>query len=469
MGILGDISGRKPTDPLRSDPAGSGDSGAVSGSDAPGEPKRGNDKSVGDVPLRITKKRIEAEWEEQKERNRLAEAPNNAAVTTPQAPPGGRSSTGEADRQEQKEGRLEDGPARGATDHVRVDEQESRIKHPSGAAVQPAHSRSISGKSVDEREKKAGDEPVATAVEAGRTRPRSASKALGAAVVLLALALAGVTVYGYLTLRQNGIGLAQLPGIAQLVGTLQSRLSAAETKMQDLTANWASLSQQVAALSARTGSGLENVRRHAEQLIMQEEERMEGEMAKRDQAINARFAQVESEQQAENARLTQVQDWVQKNVEVARQEVAAERHDRERDLKALRQDVDQNHDNLQTFARKLDRQRVDFETAKNQQRELVPGISLTVTRTDARYQRFDGYLELVEDSRTLWLSKVSVQQAVPFYAKQGAKPYDLVVTTVNHDGVVGYLLVPGDKNPGEGEATYGSLASGTGRSSGGAF
>ena len=107
--------------------------------------------------------------------------------------------------------------------------------------------------------------------------------------------------------------------------------------------------------------------------------------------------------------------------------------------------VGQSRSDLQGLAQKVERQRVGFEVAKNRQQELVPGISLTVTRTDPQYQRFEGYLELVEDSRTLWLSKVAAQQAVPFYLKQGGQPYDLVVENVRRDGVVGYLLVPQDK------------------------
>jgi hypothetical protein len=227
-----------------------------------------------------------------------------------------------------------------------------------------------------------------------------------------------------------------------------------EARLRDVTGDWATLAQQVAALGTKTRSSLENARKHTEELVLQEQERIEEEIAERDQAINARLVQVESKQNAENERLAQVQDWVQKNLEGVRQEIATQREDSGRNLKALRQDVDQSRGDLQNLARKVEPQRVDFEVAKNKERELVPGISLTVTRTDARYQRFDGYLDLLENSRTLWLSKVAVQQAVPFYLKQGGQPYDLVVTTVNQDGVVGYLLV---RKGNSSETTSGAL------------
>ncbi len=262
-----------------------------------------------------------------------------------------------------------------------------------------------------------------------------------AAVVLLALALAGVTGYGYLAVRQNGMALSQLPSMSQLLGTLQRRTDATEARLRDLAGDWSSLAEQVAALSTRMHSSLENARKHSEELILREQERIEAEMAERDQRFNARLAQVESEQQVENKQLAQVQDWVHKNFEGFRQEIATQRENSGRDLRALREDIGQSRSDVQSLARKLEPQRVDFEAAKNKEQELVPGIALTVTRTDVRYQRFEGYLELMEDSRTLWLSKVAAQQAVPFYLKQGGQPYDLVVTTVNRNGVAGYLLV----------------------------
>ncbi len=470
MGILGDLSRMRTTDPAK-------------------PPAAGNDKSVEDVPVRASKQRVGPEWEK---------VPETEAVSAshPPSSPGLLPTIGPEQKQmgdtEKNGGRLQDLPLRSANERTPSQEEwsPSRNTRAGGVAVEPTDSGWVSRKGADKGEKKAADEPAARSIrgglgggstsdweleqaggpprradQRGKQAPKRTS-GLWAAVVLLALALAGVSAYGYLTMHQNGMALSQLPGIQQLVGTLQGRMDATEGKLRDLTANWASVSEQVAALNSKMRSSLQNARKHTEELIMQEQERIEAEMAKRDQAINARLAQVESEQQAQNERLAQVQDWIQKNVDGVRQEVATEREDRGRDLKALRQDVDQNRGDLQGLTQKVDRQRVDFELAKNKQQDLVPGISLTVTRTDARYQRFEGYLELIEDSRTVWLSKVAAQQAVPFYLKRGGQPYDLVVTTVTRDGVVGYLLVPRDKGLETGDAASGALTPGAQRSSG---
>jgi hypothetical protein len=387
-----------------------------------------------------------------------------SSTTTRDVPAAGQEhqQTGNSDS---KRRGLDDLPLRSTEDRARSEEEARRV-HTSRVVARTANYLSMSGKDADERQERT-TEPVN---DVGR-RPGGASAALWVAVVLLELALAGLTGYGYFIIRQNGIALSRLPGVEQLAGTLRTRLNASEAKLQDSTTKWAALSQQIAALDSKVRSGLESSRRHAEGLIMQEEERIEAEMAKRDQAVNARLTRVESQQQAANERLTQVQDWMQKNVATVRQEVAAERDDRGRDTSALRQDVGQSRNDLQGLAQKVERQRVDFEAVKNKQQDLAPGISLTVTRTDARYQRFEGYLELLEDSRTLWLSKVSAQQAVPFYLKQGGQSYDLVVETVRRNGVVGYLLVPEDKSQqrtGE-AASHSPAASAAQRASGASF
>jgi len=433
MSILG--IGGKPADRAKSAPTG----------DAP---------KVADAPLRLTRKGAEAEWEKAAttEATSRSEAPSSRALTLTND-----ASQLQTDQRNTKDEKFEGVPLKGGNAQICSEREPYRSVRANGMAVRPTKFAGMPIKDLDERGKRGAgepDRPPWRPDERWEQSPKRTSKALWAVVALLALALAGVTGYGYLIVRQNGIALSQLPGMTQLLGTLQSRMDTTEARLRDVTGDWATLAQQVAALGTKTRSSLENARKHTEELVLQEQERIEEEIAERDQAINARLVQVESKQNAENERLAQVQDWVQKNLEGVRQEIATQREDSGRNLKALRQDVDQSRGDLQNLARKVEPQRVDFEVAKNKERELVPGISLTVTRTDARYQRFDGYLDLLENSRTLWLSKVAVQQAVPFYLKQGGQPYDLVVTTVNQDGVVGYLLV---RKGNSSETTSGAL------------
>lgn len=51
---------------------------------------------------------------------------------------------------------------------------------------------------------------------------------------------------------------------------------------------------------------------------------------------------------------------------------------------------------------------------------------------------------------------MSAGLAVPFYPEPGDRAYDLIVTTVNRNGVVGSLLVPQGKSPGKDEVASGA-------------
>ncbi len=77
-------------------------------------------------------------------------------------------------------------------------------------AVQPPNSGSGSRKA--ERGKRGASEPPDAFEEGGKRRPKGTS-GLWAAVVVLALALAELSGYGYLAIRQNGMALSQLPGL----------------------------------------------------------------------------------------------------------------------------------------------------------------------------------------------------------------------------------------------------------------
>jgi hypothetical protein len=57
----------------------------------------------------------------------------------------------------------------------------------------------------------------------------------------------------------------------------------------------------------------------------------------------------------------------------------------------------------------------------------------------------EDYILLTHEGRTLWLNNLSAKETVDLYSQANRHPYSLIVTTVSHDGVVGYLLFPGDE------------------------
>lgn len=283
--------------------------------------------------------------------------------------------------------------------------------------------------------------------------PKHRSGGLWAAVVILGLALGAVTWYGALALRQNNITISQLPGVQRLITGLSGRMDATEARLRDLTINWGKVEGHVAELDRKLSSGLRLARKQTQELVDQAQARIEAEMGQHNQVIDARLSRLESGQQDERARLAQLQNEVQNQVSGVQQEVDAGQEESGRALAALRQEVDQNGNELSALNRKLDRQKVTFEASKGTPQELASGISVTVTKTNVRYQRFQGYLTLVNDGRTLWLPDVGAQQSVVFFPQQSSQPYDLVVTAVNANGVAGYLMVPVGGNRGQGTTT----------------
>ena len=80
--------------------------------------------------------------------------------------------------------------------------------------------------------------------------------------------------------------------------------------------------------------------------------------------------------------------------------------------------------------------------------ELAPGLTLTILKTDVNFQRFQGYVSLTHEGKTLWLNNLSAKETVDLYSQQYSHPYSLVVTAVNDEGVAGYLLLPAARKGG---------------------
>jgi hypothetical protein len=174
---------------------------------------------------------------------------------------------------------------------------------------------------------------------------------------------------------------------------------------------------------------------YVEALIQKLHQQMIAEMDARTSTLDARLRQVESEQAAQRAQMTQVEANL-------KQEVSGVRAENGRDLSGLREQQETSARDVSALSQKLERQRIDFELAKGQTKELVPGISLRIRGMNPAYQRYHGELWLLQDHRTMWLRDQSVHEPVRFFHKNGGEPYELIVTDVTKKSVAGYLLVP---------------------------
>jgi len=260
---------------------------------------------------------------------------------------------------------------------------------------------------------------------------RGHTRGLTALVAVLLLALAGVGIYGYLSLERLGVPLSQLPGLQDTVSALQERVAAVEQQLASWSAVRDQMSQRVGAVEAKLNRNLQQANQHSQELTAQLHQRMEAELDQRTQSLEARLENLGIDRELERAR-----------VEGVEKQVTSLRADTGRDLAVVNDALSRNERSVNELAQQFDRQRVDFELAEDRTQELAPGISLRVTSADVSYQRVKGWLWLLSDRRTLWVRDLQAQQALIFYLRGSDVPHELVITQVTKGGVAGYLLLP---------------------------
>ncbi len=271
--------------------------------------------------------------------------------------------------------------------------------------------------------------------EAYEYHGRGKSIALWVIILILAAVLGALVYYGYRTVKTQDIRITQMLGGQGALSTLGQRADAVESKIQDLAGGWQDLGQRITKLEGRVAADIKTTRKYAETLTQQLHQQMTAEMAARTSALDARLQQVESGQAAQRAQIAQVEANL-------KQDISAVREENDRDLAGVRKLEETNSNGVSAISQKLERDRIDFELAKGQTKELVPGITLRIHGVNPAYQRYHGALWLLQDHRTVWLRDQSVHEPVRFFHKDGGEPYELVVTDVTKKAVVGYLLAP---------------------------
>ena len=64
----------------------------------------------------------------------------------------------------------------------------------------------------------------------------------------------------------------------------------------------------------------------------------------------------------------------------------------------------------------------------------------------------NGYIWLMPDRRTLWVRSQGLQKPLVFYSQTDERPRELIVTRVTKNSIIGYVLVPPDKQIASGAA-----------------
>jgi LPXTG-site transpeptidase (sortase) family protein len=87
--------------------------------------------------------------------------------------------------------------------------------------------------------------------------------------------------------------------------------------------------------------------------------------------------------------------------------------------------------------------RVFFHISEGHSTTLVPGISIGLEWADAASQRVNGWMWVMPDRRTIWLTRQYPREPVIFYGHEDGKRRELVITSIGRKSVSGYLQLSG--------------------------
>lgn len=277
-------------------------------------------------------------------------------------------------------------------------------------------------------------------------------------VILLAAGWIFASWRGYSLIDKHRNLLAQLPGLQDSFGAVSKRVDATQEQVRSWLAGQTSFGDRLAKVEKRVAANLQFARQQSQELAAQVSQRIQEEMDRRLEGLQGRLSRMESSQEAEQARLNQLQNDLAGLRRETSQQMATIRQDSSRGLSDVNQQVAQNKQDLSNLSRRFDHDRTDFEVAKDQTRELAPGVSLHITRTDPSHQSVDGWLQLSADGHFLWVRAQGIERPVTFYSGKDSRPQELVFTRVNKDSILGYLLVPAEMGPAPSDSQLSYLA-----------
>lgn len=267
------------------------------------------------------------------------------------------------------------------------------------------------------------------------------------AILALAAGLIGGSWYGYSRLAGHDDLLGQLKGWPDAVATVRQQVAVAEQNLQALGQTLGErLDRQMAAGLERVQKGTRDLGLSLRKEIAAARKDARDATGAQERATETRFRELEIARQSEAARTAVLeQEIAQLNTRLAGvgTELDNVRGATARASEQLRQEIRSTDGRVTQVASYNNRARDRFEATRGQTQQIAPGILLHITRTDPRYRRFAGWIQLVnDDGRFLWLRDQSMLQPVAFHAGKDALRYDLLVTGLTNGGVTGYVIFP---------------------------
>jgi len=280
-------------------------------------------------------------------------------------------------------------------------------------------------------------------------------QALWALVLLLVAGLIGASWYGYRLIDKQGSLLAQMPVLQQRADGTDGRLSSVEGKINHWGNAQTSLTDTMVNFEKTLSSSVKAVRSQAQEAANQVGQRVREELNQGMGRLQGRIENVESAQHEAQDRLAAAQTEIS-NLKQEITGLQKQNAERVAELQLTQGNVNRLNAQFATVNREVvahtasldalneevERQPVTFELSTSKTQQVAPGIYLTVSRTDVAQQKVDGWLQLADEGRIVWIRGLGVQRALTFIPTRENRTHELVFTGVQEKGVSGYLLLP---------------------------
>jgi uncharacterized phage infection (PIP) family protein YhgE len=279
---------------------------------------------------------------------------------------------------------------------------------------------------------------------------------LWGAIVVIVLSVVGLSWYAHSFMTGTGTLLAEIPSLQQLTNTMGDRLNAVDGKLNEWASDRTTLTDQIAKVEKAASANLKTARNQAQSIANEVGQRVRQEMAENLQRLQARLGNVESTQRETadhvsqlQAELTSVRQQMasmqEQNAQRLSEVQAAAEADVNRinsQMSTMRGQVTTHADKLQALNNEVGRERTTFALSANQTRQIASGIYVTVSHTDVAHQKVDGWMQLADEGRIVWIRGLGAQEALTFATRSDNRTHELVFTAIQPNGASGYVLLP---------------------------
>ena len=279
---------------------------------------------------------------------------------------------------------------------------------------------------------------------------------LAAVCVLLAAAIGAAIWYIYPVVAAHKADLVRLPGLAASVDTIANHLRQSDAQVAD----WArqqevdrqALEAQMARVTRDVHNSMANARKEISNAANGAYASLQTRVSEQFDRIETRLAGVENthnEDQKQIAALQEELARVRQDAQQQSEKIAGLEHQVDQSGAAVGSQIaglqlaqDRDRRDVDAIGAQLAFEKISFEAAKGQDRELASGLWLHIVRTDAARGRFDAWVAPKRGQRSIEVRHQGIQEPLIFYGPEDGKKRELVVTSVDRNSVAGYVLLP---------------------------